>query len=87
MKNNITFFSFNRFHKQSFFPNISSEAAARSLKNIEKFLEATTHLLQHQEISAALFLSEAVAQSSRFLHKIYLEAAAQIFSWFLHKMY
>ena len=35
--------------------NIFSEAAARSLKNIEMFLEAATH----KKISAAHFLSEA----------------------------
>ena len=34
-------FSFNRFQKQSL--NIFSKAAARSLKNIEMFLEAATH--------------------------------------------
>ena len=48
-------FSFNKYVSEAVV-NIFSEAAARSLKNIEMFLEAATH----KKISAAHFLSEAV---------------------------
>ena len=41
------------------------------------FLGAAAHLLQHKNINYTFFFQK---QSSRFLHKIYSEAAAQIFS-------
>ena len=52
--------------------NIFLEAAARSIKNIEMFLEAATY----KKISAAHFLSEAVVHG--VCSKIYSEAAAQV---------
>ena len=86
-------FSFNRFQKQPFFLNIFLEAAARSLKKTEMFLEAATHLPQHKKYQLHIFLSEAVVhgfctkyiqkqlhKSSRLLNKIYSEAVAQIFT-------
>ena len=79
---------FNRFQKQSFLLNIFSEAATCSLKNIEMFLEATTHLLQHKKYRLHIFFQKHSHNFfSQFLHKTYSEAAAHFHSRFLHKIY
>ena len=46
--------------------NIFSEAAARSLKNIEMFLEAATHSLKSKR-----YIQKQLHKSSWFLHKMY----------------
>ena len=79
---------------------IFSEAAARSVKNIEMFLEAATHKKLHisfqkqsfTDIFQKPFLKKhwnTPRSSHTFAEKekIYSEAAAYVLSQFLHKVY
>ena len=62
LRSSRTFFSFNRFQKQSFIDILQKQPRVL-LKNFEMFLEAATHTHTHthtHKISDAHFLSEAV---------------------------